>query len=73
MTKDVAKELNRLVREASGLLDRSTGVAQDELSSQSFDSFRREVGLILGEIYFTVLEDLWEQYPDLLPESMKTD
>ena len=71
MTKDVAIELNRLVREASGLLDRSTGVALEEFSSQAFESYRYEIGQILGEIYFTVLDDLWKEFPELLPESMR--
>ena len=66
-----AKALSIAVRRASGLLDGAASEAKKSFSQEDFMKFRREIGSILGEIYDLVLEEIWDEFPELLPEGME--
>ena len=41
------------------------------VDQELFQRYRRLVGQIMGVLYIEILRDIFAQYPDLEPESMK--
>jgi hypothetical protein len=59
MNKEIAAELDRLLREA----------LQERCPVEEFEFFRAEAGRVAGGITLLLLP-LWKDYPDLAPEGV---
>lgn len=71
MRKEMAEEIVRELLACSGHLDRSVALLQETLREDEFTQYRSLVGQAMGLLYIEVLRDLFLQYPELEPESMK--
>lgn len=71
MRKELAEEIVRELLACSGYLDSSVALLQETLREDEFIRYRGLVGQVMGLLYIEVLRDLFLQYPDLEPESMK--
>ena len=71
MRKDLAEHVSRELLACSGKLDRSVAVIDGAVDQELFQRYRRLVGQIMGVLYIEILRDIFAQYPDLEPESMK--
>jgi hypothetical protein len=71
MRKDLAERLTRDLLAASGKLDQSVSVLMETADEEFFRRYRRAVGEAMGTIYIEILRDVFRQYPELEPESMK--
>jgi hypothetical protein len=71
MRKDMAEEITRELLSCSGKLDRSVGLLQGVVDEEFFTRYRGLVGQVMGMLYIEILRDLFRQYPELEPESMK--
>lgn len=71
MRRDLAEKICAALLECSGKLDRSVGALAGAVEAELFDRYRRSVGQVLGTIYIEVLRDIFDEHPDLEPDSMK--
>lgn len=62
-----AESLSLALRRAAGLLDGALGKSQRILSDESYELFRIEIGTLLGNMYDLILEDIWDEFPELSP------
>lgn len=69
MNKEIATELDRLLREAFRSVEDATRLVQEQCPVEEFDFFRAEAGRVAGGLTF-LLMPLWEDYPDLAPEGV---
>ena len=65
-----AEELSILLMQISGKLDQSVRFVLDKDTNSNFETYRLNVGKIMGELYLDMLRPLWDRYPELLPEDM---
>ncbi len=71
MRKEIAKDIYDALLGCSGKLDRSVALLEGSVEEEFFNSHRRRVGSILGTFYIEILRDIFDQHPELEPESMK--
>ena len=71
MDKELAEETIRDLLSCSGKLDQSVAVLEGAVDEESYIRYRQLVGQIMGLLYIEVLRELFAQYPELEPESMK--
>jgi hypothetical protein len=71
MRRDLAEEIIQELLSCSGKLDHSVAQLQGAVGKDFFTRYRRLVGQAMGMLYIEILRDLFQQYPDLEPESMK--
>lgn len=71
MRRELAEEIVRALLSASGKLDESVAALQGAVDEQTFLRYRGLVGQVMGLVYIEILRDLFRQYPDLEPDSMK--
>jgi hypothetical protein len=69
MNKEIAKDLDRLLRDAFRSVENSIRLVQERCSVEEFEFFRTEAGRVAGGISLLLLP-LWEDYPDLAPEGV---
>ncbi len=56
---------------ASGKLDGLLATLQGTMNERRFLECRRLVGQIMGLLYIEILRDIFQQYPELVPQSMQ--
>ena len=61
--KVVAKEIAEVLLEVSGKLDESVARAQQACSDAEFQSYRRAVGHIMGELWDELLKPVYDLHP----------
>ena len=44
---------------------------QESESEEQFLAYRKAVGEVMGDLYFKLLEPLYEQYPDIIPKTIR--
>lgn len=71
MRKDLAEEVTRELLSCSSKLDHSVGLLQGVVDEDFFTRYRGLVGQTMGMLYIEILRELFRQYPDLEPDSMK--
>lgn len=71
--KEAAIQVNKDMLAVIALLNDSLISVQSSATQDEFQNYRREVGKLMGAIFFEVLDDVWEKYPDLKPESFRDD
>ncbi len=71
MTKETAVKVLDLAREASAKINESINVVQDNESSDAFERYRTVAGQALGELYFSIIEPILTQHPDLTPPGLQ--
>jgi hypothetical protein len=68
----MAEEVIRELLACSGKLDHSVATLQGQVNDDIFIKYRKLVGQAMGHLYLDLLRDLFKQYPDLEPDSMKS-
>jgi hypothetical protein len=68
LTRDDAVAINLELRAISGKLDGSISeLMRSGCSGLQFTEYRKLVGRILGNLYFHILRQLFDEFPDLKP------
>jgi hypothetical protein len=71
MDRHQAEKICRTLLDCSGKLDRSVATLEG-LGSEEFQKrYRRLVGSIMGEFYIEIMRDIYREYPELEPGSIK--
>lgn len=73
LNKQLAEEILGQLFECSGKLDQSVSILQGAVDDDLFIRYRRLVGQTLAEFYDGIMRDLFKQYPDLEPDSIKVE
>ena len=68
MQRDLAKAICEETLSCCRELNRSLGILQKYVDPDFFGRRRRDVGEIMGNLYFDVLCEVFRQYPDLEPD-----
>jgi hypothetical protein len=71
MRISAAEVISRELLDCSGKLDQSVAVLAGVLSSEDYQRYRGLVDQIMGSLYLDILREIFEQYPDLEPDSLK--
>ena len=71
MNKQTAEALIKDILACSGRLDQSVGAIQGTVAESDFKQYRAVVGETMGLLYIEILRDLFRQFPELEPDSMK--
>ncbi len=71
MRREVAELVCGELLECSGQLDHSVMELTGSVDSIFFNRYRQLVGEIMGNFYLDILRDIFKEYPDLQPDSMK--
>lgn len=71
MQRELAEVVSSQLLACSGKLDESVALAQGILGQEDLQSYRRQVGEVLGLFYIEILSDIYAEHPDLQPEGMR--
>ena len=71
MDKATALRVSETAQEALGQLDLSIHAVQAASAQPEFETFRTVVGKIMGAIVVEVLQPLYAEHPDIVPEELK--
>jgi hypothetical protein len=69
--KEVWQKLLELTLRQSGELDSFLATVQQSVSEQEFSELKVAVGKVMGEHYFSVIEPVCTQFPELKPSFLR--
>jgi transcription elongation factor GreA-like protein len=69
--KEVWQKLLELTLRQSGELDSFLASVQQTVSEQEFGELKVAVGKVMGEYYFSVIEPVCAQFPELKPSFLR--
>lgn len=72
MKADRAKTISDLALRVSDDLNSMLIELLDDADDQKTKEYKKLIGSILGELYFGVLRPIYDLYPDLAPDELKT-
>jgi len=70
MDKVIAEKTALIGQQVSMILDSHLGDIQDSVETNEFKELCQKVGKVMGEVYFQLLDPIWKEHPELLPEKM---
>ncbi|WP_422039621.1 hypothetical protein [Roseibium sp.] len=70
MKKEVAAQVVDLFLEFGARLDQSVSLVQHASSESEYNTYRRSVGKVMGNMLLDVMNPIFEAYPDLKPEEL---
>lgn len=71
MKKETAKQVGDLMINIQSKLNESIIVVQNNCSDEEFKQYRKTVAYIMGDIITDIMNPIYKEYPDLLPEQMQ--
>lgn len=71
MQHSVAKEIVEMMLRHFAELDASVALARDQCTETEFLEYRRVAGKLMGYLSHYGLEPMFEEHPDLMPESFR--
>ncbi|HEY9101686.1 hypothetical protein [Chitinimonas sp.] len=70
MKREVAQQIEPVLREAFSLVNKTTAISKEQDSEEAFVEYRGEAAQVMGQMFF-LMEKLYKEFPDLMPESFK--
>ena len=70
MNRELAEKIASVATQSSSVLDSFLYELKDQLEPAEYKLYCQKFGKIMGETLFQVLNPIWKEYPDLLPEKM---
>jgi|HubBroStandDraft_4_1064222.scaffolds.fasta_scaffold338992_2 hypothetical protein len=70
--KHTADKINRLMVDISDQLTSSLRFVHSECSEEEFQKYKRAVGILLGYTFTEVAGPIYERYPELMSDGLKT-
>jgi hypothetical protein len=72
MNEQTARRVHELLMQASGAIDNSVAAVQDAgVIGDELIEFKHAAGRVLGEMWFGLLEPLYNEHPALIPPELK--
>jgi len=73
MKQSDAQTISKLALRASDDLNSILIELLEDADAEKIAEYKKLIGSLLGEIYFSILRPIYELYPDLAPEELKTN
>jgi hypothetical protein len=73
MKRETATKALSLAREAAAKINESIKVVQVNEPLEVFEHYRTAAGQAMGELYFSIIEPILEQHPDLTPPGLQPE
>jgi hypothetical protein len=70
-SKEVATKISELMLNIGKELNESVFLVQEQCSESEFFNYRKQVGIIMGNILMDVLNPLYEKHTDLRPRDLE--
>jgi hypothetical protein len=67
MKKNIAELILRVALDCSRKADESAKIAMDSCDKQTFETYRQQVGQIMGNIFTEIMSPIYEEHPTLAP------
>jgi hypothetical protein len=71
MEHNVAKEITELMLKINGEINNSLFIVQESSDEVSYGRYKAAAANIMGEILIEILNPIFKQYPDLIPDGLK--
>jgi hypothetical protein len=71
MEHNVAREITELMFKINGEINNSLFIVQQSSDEVSYGRYKAAVANIMGEILIEILNPIFKQYPDLIPDELK--
>jgi hypothetical protein len=71
MKKDAAVKINEILLECYFKLHESIDVAREHCDEVERKAYSRAIGKVLGHLLLDVLDPIYNEHPDLRPDSLK--
>lgn len=71
MDRSTAEHVDAIMQEISGRLNESIRLVMINSPPEEFNSYRRKVGKIVGEIFLEIQEPLYAEHPELTPPDLR--
>lgn len=72
MKREHAETVDKLMREYLTKLNESLRVVMDNDSPEAFKTYRSAVAHVMSEVFDRILEPIYAEHPELMPEELKT-
>ena len=72
MKRDVAEQIVSIVHKVTREMDASILLIQRECSEEEFIEYRRAAGRVMGYLFTDIVRPIFQEYPELMPEEMKS-
>jgi hypothetical protein len=72
MKHETAEKVLPLLMEASARVNEAIARVFEEEDAESAHRFRRIGGQVMGEIYLELMRPIHEEFPDLVPEELRS-
>jgi len=73
MKRELASALLICGQAYSAHLDLLLGRAEKDCTPEEFANLKQAIGAVMGETYFSIMQPIFREYPDLTPEGLKRD
>ena len=73
LSKAAASKIAELVERQADDLNESAARLREIYSEDEFKSYQRAIATVIGTMFLEILEPLWEDYPELAPESLRQE
>ena len=70
MNSEVAEKISILMMQINSQLNDSIAFVRDNCTQEEFEAYRRDAGKIMGEILLKIVNPLYSNHPELLPEAL---
>ena len=71
MHRAAAETVEGVLREVSARLDETIGVVRANSTEDEFYRYRQLVGRLMGEIFLEILQPIYTEHPDLVPNELR--
>ena len=72
MKRETAEKVLPLLMEASARVNQAIARVLEEEDTETAHRFRRIGGQVMGEIFLDLIHPIHEQFPDLMPEEIRS-
>jgi hypothetical protein len=72
MERDQAKAISELALRASDDLNSVLIELLKGADAEKATEYKKIIGSVLGEIYFSILRPVYDRYPDIAPDDLRT-
>ena len=73
MKKETAKTILDIMQDVSGRLNDSIFLVMEAAEEDEIRDYKRAIGRAMGEVYLGIMSPILDRYPDLTPESLRSD
>lgn len=71
MKKEVAEQIATMLLEINGKLNNSILLVMESGDEDEIKRYKRQIGGIMGEVFFSILDPIYKEHPELKPPELE--